>query len=419
MQQCAMPYLAGCILTTPPAMHNLKKIRIFRLLLALTWLPSLILLYPIVLLRRRSSSRHFFLFDRYCLGGAQRVHLDILNSIPELPKSVYFTRSSPDSVMKSEFEATPGTACHDIHFWCDNLFFRMFSVHYLAFYLNRHQDIQIFSANSTFFYDLLPFLKKGITRTELLHNFTYGKNGMEFFGLANHRYLDRRLTVDHVTAQNIKDQYEEFGVPAVFRERVQVIEPGVIVPERLPEKGGKPLKVLYAGRGGAQKRIWLIDRIAGTIVREQTDMEFHFAGTMMEELSPAVKAAAVIHGQIDRQEDMQALYRQCDVLLMTSAYEGFPMFIKEGMAFGCIPVVTGLPGNKTHLRHGENALLLEPVQEEGVVTEGIEALRYLVQQPDIRKGLQASAHRYARTHFDKSVFKAAYRQLLLGAARER
>ncbi len=395
-------------------MHNLTKIWLFRLLLKLSWLPALIIVWPLAMLRKKLTPKHVFFFDRYALGGAQRVHIDILSSIPDVPKLVLFTRHSANEVMKAAFEAVPDTDCRDIHFWCDNLLFRLFAVHYWAFYLNRHRGLKILSSNSTFFYDLLPWLRKDFLRMELLHNFTYGKKGMEFFGLANHAFLDKRLVVDHHTAQNIRAQYEEAGIDTAYINRIQVIEPGVDIPKEVPQKAWPPLKVLYAGRGGAQKRVWLTDRIAAHCYSEGWPVTFHFAGDAEGELSEAVCKRSVLHGQISEPARMQALYAASHVIILTSAYEGFPMFIKEGMAQGCIPLVTALPGNKTHLREGENALLITDVtDEDAVVAEGIAQLSRLISDDGLSARLSAAAGQYAQMHFSRSTFASAYRDLLL------
>ncbi len=347
------------------------------------------------------------------MGGAQRVHIDILESISALPKQVFFTRKSPDTGMKKAFETVPDCSFQDIHFWCDNLLFRLFAVHYWAFFLNHHRGLKILSANSTFFYDLLPWLRRDFQRIELLHNFTYGKKGMEFFGLANHAFLDQRIVVDFFTAENMRRQYAEAGVPVEYMERIRVIEPGVPLPERLPQKDFPPLKVLYAGRGGVQKRVWLIDRIAASCYEKGLPAQFHFAGNVDDELSFSVKEQSIMHGSISDSLEMKKLYSECHVILLTSAYEGFPMFIKEGMVQGCLPIVTALPGNKTHLRHEENALLIDAIEDEdAVVQQGIALIERLCAQPEVIDRLSRAAFDYARGHFGSYAFRQSYRQLL-------
>ncbi len=255
-------------------MHNITKIKLFRILLRITYLPSLILLYPLALFRKKSGNGLFFFFDRYALGGAQRIHLDILKSIPDIEKQIYFTRFSPDAVFKKEFYGIPHSESRDIHIWCDYLLLRLFSVHYFSFYINRHRNAQVFGANSTFFYDLLPFIKKKIIRTELLHNFTFGKKGMEFFGLMNYKWLTHRIVYDSFTRENIEVQYAQNHIDPVYLQRLLFIEPGVDIPPEKKKSFDGPLKIICAGRGGPQKRIWLINRICGIFYRTTIAQSF-------------------------------------------------------------------------------------------------------------------------------------------------
>ncbi len=396
-------------------MHNITKIKIFRILLRITWFPSLLFLYPLALLRKKQSSGLFFFFDRYVMGGAQRIHLDILEALSDTPKKIFFTRHSANDVFKTQFYRQPNTECKDVHLFCDYLLLRLFSVHYFAFYLNRHLHCRVLGANSTFFYDMLPFLKKDVKKVELLHNFSFGKNGMEFFGLLNCRFLDLRIIYDPFTRSNILSQYSEYRIDPVFSDRLAFIEPGVTIPQSAEKEFGLPLKVLCAGRGGPQKRIWLINRIALHFIHRNAEIQFHFAGTLIAELEDAVAEAAVIHGEISDPAQMQRLYQQCHVALLTSGFEGFPMFIKEAMANGTIPVVTALPGNLLHLKDNDNALLLtHPAEEEKVILEAIAILEKLIVDQQQLRRLSLTDRQYAKDRFSKAVFAQQYREILLG-----
>ncbi|RYY19091.1 MAG: glycosyltransferase, partial [Chitinophagaceae bacterium] len=380
----------------------------------ITYPVAIIFVYPFALLRRKNTTHLFFFFDRYAIGGAQKIHLDILNSVADIHKQVYFTRKSPNDRLKKAFYSVPGTDNRDVHLWCDYLLFRLFSVHYFSFYVNRHRRAHVFSSNSTFFYDMLPFLDKRVHTTELLHNFSYGKKGMEFFGLANHRLLDTRIVYDSFTLSNIRDQYHEYKVDAQYQDRILFIQPGVEIPHTVSVKQFPPLKVLYAGRGGPQKRVWLLNKIATHFINASTGIEFHFAGPLTGEISPEVAAASKVHGEIGDKDQMNRLYSDCHVIILTSAYEGFPMVIKEGMAYGCVPVVTALEGNKMHLTHNKNALLIEAVEDEtSVVTLGIKQLQSLLDDETLLHQLSTAAREYAVKHFDRTQFLQDYKSFLL------
>ena len=394
-------------------MHNLAKIRMFRLLLRVTYIPSLLLIYPFVYFKKKNRSHLFFFFDRYSIGGAQRVHLDILDTVKDIPKQVFFTRRSLNQKLKQAFYEVPNTESRDIHFWCDNLLFRLFSVHYFAHYLNRHGHATVLSANSTFFYDLLPFLKKKIFRIELLHNFSYGNKGMEFFGLANYEFLDRRMVIDGFTKNNIKAQYKDHQIGDAWFERVELVEFGVDIPQTLVKDYSSPLKIIYSGRGGPQKRVWLIDQIASYFIKADLPVSFHFVGPITNELSSFVRSGSVVHGEIAAQGKLNRIYSEAQVLLMTSAYEGFPVVIKETMAYGCVPLVTALEGNKTHLADGENAMLIEEINNEvNLVAIAKEKIEFLLNHHIELERLSRNAYAYAKIHFSKEPFFLKYRDLL-------
>jgi glycosyltransferase involved in cell wall biosynthesis len=394
-------------------MHNRTKIKIFRIACWFTYPLALISIYPLIFFKKKKSNLIFF-FDRYSIGGAQRVHLDILESVKDTYKEVYFTRKSVDTSFKELFKTTPNSKIADIHFWCDNLLIRLFTVHFYAFYINRHKKLHVFSSNSTFFYDLLPFLRRDIIATELLHNFTFGKNGMEFFGLANYTHLTHRIVIDTFTLQNIQNQYKQYLVPDEYKNRLVLWNPGVDVPFLFKKVYDLPLNILYAGRGGTQKRIHLLNAIAEHCIKASWPVQFYFAGPMENELTEFVKQNAVLQDKITTKGEMNKLYEKMHVLLMTSAYEGFPMLIKEGMAWGCIPVVTALEGNRMHLRSYENALLIEAVEDEAeVVKQGISRIQELLADTSLLKRISASAYQYSSANFNKNKFIETSRAFLL------
>ena len=396
-------------------MHNLTKIKIFRILLLITFPFAILFVFPWVLFKKKNATGLFFFLDRYSIGGAQRVYLDILESVRDIDKMVYFTRRSKDARLKETFYSMPHTHCRDIHFWCDNLLLRLFSVHYFAFYVNRHKGARILGSNSTFFYDMLPFFTRSTNTVELFHNFSYGKKGMEFFGLANHRYLQKRMIIDGATKENIRRQYDQYGVNPVYFERVQLVEFGVAVPAAFSKDLSLPLKILYAGRGGPQKRVWLVNRIAEYLLERQEPVEFHFAGTMMDDLSETVRQQSILHGELREKEALNTIYRDCHVLILTSAFEGFPMVIKEAMAYGCVPLATALDGIRTHLTHGSNCLLITEVNDEaGLVTEAIGHIRELIGDAALLSRLSENVWLYAQTHFTRETFLSTYRELLTG-----
>ncbi|ANF98482.1 glycosyltransferase [Paenibacillus bovis] len=66
------------------------------------------------------------------------------------------------------------------------------------------------------------------------------------------------------------------------------------------------------------------------------------------------------------QEELAQLYRDADIHLFTSWYEGFGMPPLEAMASGIPVVATNCGGISVYAKHGENAYLVEPGDFEGL-----------------------------------------------------
>ena len=134
---------------------------------------------------------------------------------------------------------------------------------------------------------------------------------------------------------------------------------------------------------------------------------------MVEELSAFTKEHSTVMGPISAQE-LYVLYQQTNILILTSAYEGFPMAIKEAMACGSVPLVTALDGNKTHLTDQENAILIHQISDEQkCAEETIQHLQRLIEDPNLVRDLSKRAYEYAKSHFSLDHFITAYKNLLL------
>ena len=117
-------------------------------------------------------------------------------------------------------------------------------------------------------------------------------------------------------------------------------------------------------------------------------MQFHFAGTINDELSEEVKQNSFCYGPVSDKNILENIFSISHILLMSSKYEGFPVLIKEAMAHGCVPVVTALPGIMTHLINGENSLLINSVNDEyKVVEEGIQCINLLLKEKQVLENI--------------------------------
>ena len=97
------------------------------------------------------SKKNIFIFPFYHTGGAEKVHLDIVQSFPKKDNLVIFTNTSYNNHFLSEFEKN--AKIFHYHKLKHNLYFRKVVLKLLSFIRNNSRKT-IFGCNTTYFYPL-------------------------------------------------------------------------------------------------------------------------------------------------------------------------------------------------------------------------------------------------------------------------
>jgi len=132
-----------------------------------------------------------------------------------------------------------------------------------------------------------------------------------------------------------------------------------------------------------------------------------------EELPADYNDFCTYHGEINGGTAMAAFHARMDVLLMTSAFEGFPMVIMEAMTHGVVPVATAVDGVPENIQHLHNGMLIENKDEATVVAQLVEHVAFLCNNRQVLQQLSAGAFNYAQQHFSAMEFCNHYRRLVL------
>jgi glycosyltransferase involved in cell wall biosynthesis len=106
------------------------------------------------------------------------------------------------------------------------------------------------------------------------------------------------------------------------------------------------------------------------------------------------------------------LLSQSHVLLMPSLFEGMPIALLEGLACGCVPVVSRLPGiTDVALEHGETGLLVNT----GDIAGYADAIATLVRNPTQWTRMSSAARERARQSFSVEAMGSSYLRLIRDA----
>jgi glycosyltransferase involved in cell wall biosynthesis len=147
------------------------------------------------------------------------------------------------------------------------------------------------------------------------------------------------------------------------------------------------LNILFAGRLVSVKRPEIFLKLAAELRNDlpESDLRFHIAGDgplrpQLEELAADLGLLPDDVRFLGERSEMTEVYRETDILVLTSEHEGTPNVVLEAMAHG-IPVVATRVGGVPEVVRDECGTMVEPQDLEGLVN----SVRTLILDSSLRQ----------------------------------
>lgn len=165
-----------------------------------------------------------------------------------------------------------------------------------------------------------------------------------------------------------------------------------------------PNTLLYVGNfwQGKIKGLDVLIRALSILVQRYPDVKLLVAGKgnidYYLQLALEYKCSSNVEflGQVN---DVDKLYRQCEIFVLPSRQEGMSNATLEAMSYGIPCVVTDVSGSSDQIENGKEGLIV-PVE---AYKEMAEALCYMLDNPDKAKEMGRAAKRKILTKFDISI----------------
>lgn len=145
--------------------------------------------------------------------------------------------------------------------------------------------------------------------------------------------------------------------------KLHVIENGVVVPDAVAEpQPSATLRLVAVNRYDFQKNAELLVDIAESL-RSLLEDRFRLKVLGTGENMPLVRDLITARGMESvielsgSNENPRAVFREADIFLSTSRWEGMPLAVLEAMSEGLPVVVTDVVGNRDVVDHGRTGLL--------------------------------------------------------------
>jgi glycosyltransferase involved in cell wall biosynthesis len=146
--------------------------------------------------------------------------------------------------------------------------------------------------------------------------------------------------------------------------------------------------------------------VAARVLGKRRDVHFVMAGD--GELRPEIEARVAQHGIGDHvtllgwASDMPEVYRNLDIFVLTSLWEGQPCVFAEAMAGGLPIVATGADGAREAIVDGVSGYVHEPHDVESIANSVLE----LVERPELRESMGGAGRaRVDEFDIDRSVLR--------------
>jgi len=357
------------------------------------------------------KTRILYLVPHFVCGGAEQVDLDILQGFRDAGFELTVVAcQDADHVWLDRFSAV-ASDCFVLQNLSGDVAGRKALLDYLL--VSRAADV-VFIRNAALGYDLCEQWQQvspQVKFVDLLHLHAFGEDWVRRSAIY-HDMLAARFVITEDLKDYATGRYrlnpDKFitihnGVdPTGFPSSAELGQARREVRLDLGLDPDAPV-VAFCGRVSDQKDPlrWL--RIIGQALRLRPDLQPLVIGD--GDLLPAMKAESERLGLSSRirflgyRDDARKLLTGCDVLLMTSRYEGLPQVILESLAGGAAVVATDVGGTREAVDASVGTLLDLSAEDDAFAGAVLHWCEALAADPDLRARCQR--HVFDRFHVER------------------
>jgi glycosyltransferase involved in cell wall biosynthesis len=351
-----------------------------------------------------------FMWPWLTMGGADKFNLDLLRGLDRARFRPHIvTTLGSENPWGDRFRELTPEVFHLPNFLPVEDWLR-----FLVYFIRSRDISVIFISNSEYGYLCSPVLKKIFPELKLLdfvhiEEMHWKGGGYAHCSMVASPLLDRSL----VSSKHLLKMYmTEFSrhpekVYCVYTniDADGEFSPDHFAPGLLRRQARCPVTtpvLLYMARICEQKRPEvLLEIVARLDKRMRSPFQAWIVGDGPD--LPEVKKLSYKLGLTERcvfwgpRRDTGQFYREADILLLPSKWEGIALTLYEAMAMG-LPVVASDVGGQRELVTSEVGVLIPP-EDPDEIDRFVETLLYLLEHPGVRQTMGEAARERVRKHF--------------------
>jgi glycosyltransferase involved in cell wall biosynthesis len=339
-----------------------------------------------------------FFIPHHHIGGAERVHLNIIKALKYKP-IVFFDYSNSNIISK---EFSKNAYC----FLITNAKRRKYAFRILQV-LTFLFPVTLFGCNSSMFYNFISILKKKTKAIDLTHAFSYPEQGVEISSLPYVKLLDKRVVINTKTYDDYKQLYSENNVDQHLLKRFTIIPNGIEIYDfdsSLIHSRWSSFTIGFVGRNSPEKRPELFFEL---IRKNRTKAKV--IGDNFEKFKKDFPNVTYFEN-CNNKEEIREQFSDISLLIVSSRREGFPLVIMEAMELGIPVIATDVGSISEHVSSYENGFLA-PVEEKVYLEYTSSIINELKKNKELYFDISKNARNHAEKNFSMELFNSKYQEL--------
>lgn len=332
------------------------------------------------------------------IGGAERVHLNIIKSLNRKP-IVLFDHSNSKHISK---EFSENAYCFLMK-TPERIKLANRFINVLSFFL----QITIFGSNSGMFYTIISKAKHRVRAIDLTHAFSFPEIGIETASLPYIYLLDKRVVINRRTYKDYKELYFKKNINQTLLERFVIIPNGIEIGDFDSKKIDSRFSnftIGFVGRNSPEKRPELFFEIVRKLNVNAKVIGDDFR-SFKRNFPNVIYFESCNDGKKIREQ-----FSDISLLIVTSSREGFPLVIMEAMELGIPVLSTNVGSISEHLSDNLKGFL-GPEDREEFLRFAVKNIGLMITNKNLYLKMSLNARAYAEENFTLQNFNNKYREL--------
>lgn len=354
--------------------------------------------------KKISKSGIYFLFPVIGMGGAERVHLKIMDTL-NIRKSLLVIETSSSNEWKDQFMRYGRIWFTDFYLKYKYMhrFFQSLFWGIIIGSINKHKKPKLFIANVWNYKFLVKNIGTNVWLGDIVHALIT-EEPTKYLKMDIVPRINKRMLISNYLKTEIETIYNSNNYN-LYTNRLYAIGNKVNTPNKsILEIKKYEKKIIYLGREATEKRLYLVGKIASRIIQLFPDSQFICIGPPEKCIEEDDRKQIIFTGVLNEAQ-IEKHFLNTSIIILTSIFEGLPLSIMEAMTYGVIPICTDVGGVSELIKHKETGFLISAKDEPRIVDEAISYISDLWSDCARMKEMGSNVKNYALNNFCDKNYK--------------